>query len=387
VRSACGGSRGAVSTRSRSRCGNHRALKAILAMYASDDLFHDDVHYNDGLAQGRSVRAGDRSTRMACLRHRTIARTPPFSRTASTTEPWLLTYLRHPVDDDWWRSHSLRFHYAQLQIPSFLIGGLLDGYRDPVLRMLDSVRAPIKAEMGPWKHDYPDEAVPGPDIEWRAQAARWWDYWLKGAKNGIMDEPRLTLFVRAGQAPDAIQQTTAGAWRFEDWPITRTRWRTWYPGADHRLVDQTAGAAGEDELRYIAGTGTAVPVWWNDPTGNMARDDGTSLVYDGPVVAEPVEIVGLPRVHLHVSASAPIADWTVRLEDVGPDGEVALVTGGQVSGAQRASRLAPTRSRPARRRLRGHAALHDLDVPARASHPDRRRERAISPWRGPRPTP
>jgi uncharacterized protein len=317
------------------------ALKAILAMYASDDLYHDDVHYNDGLLKVDQYALQ--------IDHENGLPAPPDYRTDSAyfanrfdTEPWLLAYLRHPVDDDWWRSHSLRFHFGDLQTPSFLIGGLLDGYRDPVIRMLDSVKAPIKAEIGPWKHDYPDDAVPGPDIEWRAQAVRWWDYWLKGVKNGEMDEPRLTLFVRAGQPPDATQQTTAGAWRFEAWPIARTRWRTWYPDADHRLADQVSGAAGEDHLRYIAGTGTAVPVWWNDPTGNMAADDGTSLVYDGAELSEPLEIVGLPRVHLRVSATAPIADWTVRLEDVNPDGEVALVTGGQVSGAQRASRLSPT---------------------------------------------
>jgi putative CocE/NonD family hydrolase len=317
------------------------ALKAILAMYASDDLYHDDVHYNDGL-----LKVDQYALQMD---HENALPAPPDYRTDSAffanrfdTEPWLLVYLRHPVDDDWWRSHSLRFHFGELQIPAFLIGGLLDGYRDPVIRMLDSVRAPIKAEIGPWKHDYPDDAVPGPDIEWRAQAVRWWDYWLKNAKNGVMDEPRLTLFVRAGQAPDATQQTTAGTWRSEDWPIARTRWRTWYPDGNHRLADQVAGPAGEDLLRYIAGSGTAVPVWWNDPTGNMAADDGTSLVYDGAVLAEPIEVVGLPRVHLQVSATAPIADWTVRLEDVNPDGEVALVTGGQVSGAQRASRLSPS---------------------------------------------
>ncbi len=317
------------------------ALKAILAMYASDDLFHDDVHYNDGLLKVDQYALQ--------IDHENGLPAPPEYRTDSAyfanrfdTEPWLLTYLRHPVDDDWWRSHSLRFHYDQLQTPSFLIGGLLDGYRDPVLRMLDSVRAPVKAEIGPWKHDYPDDAVPGPVIEWRTQAVQWWDYWLKGVKNGVMDGPRLTVFVRAGQPPDATQRTTAGTWRSESWPIERTHWQTWYPGPDHRLVDQPAGTAGEDQLRYIAGAGTAVPVWWNDPTGNMAADDGMSLVYDGEVATEPIEIVGMPRVHLRVTSSAPIADWTVRLEDVNPDGTVALVTGGQVSGAQRASRLAPT---------------------------------------------
>lgn len=313
-------------------------LKAILAMYASDDLFHDDIHYIDGVLHVDQYALQ--------IDHENGLPAPPDYRTDSTyfanrfdTYPWLLTYLKHSTDDDWWRSHSLRFHYAALEVPSFLIGGLLDGYRDPVLRMLDSVHAPVKAEIGPWKHDYPDDAVPGPDVEWRAQAVRWWDHWLKAKKNGIMEEPRLTVFVRGGHAPDATQTTTPGAWRFEDWPIARTQWRPWYPSADHRLADRPATPAVDDRLRYVAGVGTATPVWWGEATGNMAGDDGGSLVYDSPVLSAPVEIVGLPRVRLRVAADAPVADWTVRLEDVGPDGGVSLVTGTLVSGVQRMSRL------------------------------------------------
>jgi uncharacterized protein len=318
------------------------ALKAILAMYASDDLFHDDIHYIDGVLHIDQYALQ--------IDHENGLPAPPEYRTDSAyfanrfdTRPWLLTYLEHPVDDDWWRQKSLRFHFDQLRVPSLLIGGLLDGYRDPVIRMLDSVHAPVKAEIGPWKHDYPDNGVPGPDVEWREQAVRWWDHWLKDRKNGVMDEPRLTVFVRVGQAPDATQTTTAGTWRFEDWPITRVQRRTWYPSADHRLQDRPGTPGVDDRLRYIAGTGTAAPVWWNDPTGTMAGDDGRSLVYDGPVLTQPLEIVGLPAVRLRVAADAPVADWTVRLEDVG---DVALVTGVLISGAQRTSRLSPTRLTP-----------------------------------------
>jgi len=42
-----------------------------------------------------------------------------------------------------------------------------------------------------------------------------------------------------------------------------------------------------------------------------------------------------------VTASAPLANWTVRLEDVAPTGEVSLVTGAIVNGTQIRSRLDP----------------------------------------------
>src|SRR4030081_2759419 len=102
---------------------------------------------------------------------------------------------------------------------------MLDGYRDSIPRMLQQVNTPRKAEIGPWNHTFPDDAVPGPAIEWREQAVQWWNHWLRGDENGIMDGPRLTVFVRDSSAPDVNRTTTPGEWRDEDWPIARAQWR------------------------------------------------------------------------------------------------------------------------------------------------------------------
>ena len=350
-------------------------LKAILAVDATDDLYHDDIHYIDGVLHVDEFALQ--------IDHENALPAPPAYRIDSAyvrdrfeAEPWLFTYLEHSTDGAWWRDKSLRFHYDRIQVPCFLIGGLLDGYRDAVPRMLDSVRAPVKAEIGPWYHAFPDDAVPGPEIEWREQAVRWWDHWLRGAANGIMDEPRLTIFVRDSASPDAGRTVTPGRWRYEDWPIARTGWRRWYVSVGHRLADSPAGIVGRDlgrsddgrsdsrrsdsgksdsgrrdlgrwdSLRYVSGVGTAVPVWWGDATGTMGGDDGRSLTYDSPVLDDSIEIIGFPRVRLRTAVNAAVADWTVRLEDVGPDGQVALVTGALISGAQRDSRLAPTALTP-----------------------------------------
>jgi predicted acyl esterase len=308
------------------------ALKAIIASMATDDLFHDDVRYIDGVLHIDQYALE--------IDHENGLPAPPdyridaaYLRDRFGAEPWIFTYLRHSADSDWWRRHSLRFHYDAMQIPSLLVGGQLDGYRDAIPRMLDSVRAPVKALIGPWKHDDPGAANPGPSIAWRELAIRWWDHWLKGRDNGVMNEPRLTLFVRDPHVPDASLSMTPGQWRFEDWPIARTRWRTWYPSADHRLSDGPASLAGMDSLRYRPGVGTATPVWWGDATGDMGGDDAGSLVYDSPVLRDTMEMIGFPRVRLRVTVPVPVADWTVRLEDVWPDGEVGLVTGALVPGA------------------------------------------------------
>jgi predicted acyl esterase len=317
------------------------ALKAIIALMATDDLYHDDIHYIDGVLHIDEFALQ--------IDHENALPAPPAYPTDSAyfrdrfeAEPWIFTYLKHSRDGEWWRRKSLRFDYGAITIPAFLIGGQLDGYRDALPRMLDSLHAPVKALLGPWNHSFPDDAEPGPEYEWREVAVRWWNQWLRNQETGIMAEPRLTLFVRDGHPPDAALKTTPGEYRFEDWPITRTRLRRWYPSGDRRLSSQLPVAApSEAALTYVPGSGTATPVWWNDPTGSMARDDGESLIFDSPVLDSTIEIIGFPRVALRASAPVTRANWTVRLEDVGPGGQVSLVTGALIQGAQRDSRLEP----------------------------------------------
>jgi predicted acyl esterase/amino acid transporter len=318
------------------------ALKAIIAVDATDDLYHDDVHQIDGVLHIDQYALQ--------IDHENGLPAPPayaidsaYVHNRFEAPPWILTYLHHTVDGPWWRWNSLRFQYDKLTIPCFLIGGLLDGYRDAIPRMLDSVHAPIKAIIGPWNHTFPDDAVPGPAIEWRDLAVKWWKHWLEGETNDIMDGPRLTVFVRDAVPPDVSLAINPGQWRSEDWPIDRTQWQTWYPDPRHELNQQFAAedASWIDELAYTAGVGTAVPVWWNDATGDQAADDGQSLIYDSQMLRDPIEIIGFPRVRLWTSAGVPVADWTVRLEDVFPDGRVALVTGALQSGGQMSSRLDP----------------------------------------------
>ena len=47
---------------------------------------------------------------------------------------------------------------------------------------------------------------------------RWFDHWLKGEENGIMDEPPVRIFVMGDNA-----------WRDEgEWPLARTRYTPYY---------------------------------------------------------------------------------------------------------------------------------------------------------------
>jgi uncharacterized protein len=308
------------------------ALKAILAADASDDLFHDDVRYLDGILHLDEYA-------LDIDHHNGLPRPPEYRVDARyledrfEAEPWLFTYLAHQRDGAFWRKNALRHHSGALKVPAFLIGGLLDGYRDSVPRMLAAATAPVKAILGPWNHAWPDDVAFGPAFEWRTEAVRWWNHWLKGEDTGLLREPRLKVFVRDPHAPSTELTELPGAWRDTDYPVPGATAKKLYPAAGHALA-ALPGAPAEDRLRYKPSAGAELGYWWGELTPDQRPFDRESLTYDTEPLAEPLVVLGMPRVTLDASAPVPLAHWVARLEDVHPDGAVSLVTGGAQNGAE-----------------------------------------------------
>ena len=80
----------------------------------------------------------------------------------------------------------------------FLIGGFSDLFKDAVFTMVQHLKCPVRALIGPWSHSWPTDSSPGPRIDHLKECLRWFDYQLKGLPTGIMDEPVLRLFLRDG---------------------------------------------------------------------------------------------------------------------------------------------------------------------------------------------
>ncbi len=325
------------------------ALAAIVPVDATEDLYQDDVHYIDGILH---VDSWEMSQDLDNARPGApdYVIDEAYFENRFDTEPWMLTYKAEQRDGPFWDRASARDRYADLRVPAYHVGGWYDGYRDSLPRMLANVDgAPQKALIGPWTHAFPHEPWPHPGIEWRREAVRWFDYWLKGIDNGILDEPRLAVYVREWHPPDAALDTVPGYWRWEDgWPLERGEERVLYaqPG---RALAPGVPAAAIHRLRYHAAQGVEAggPVmWWGDVAHDQRPTDAYSLVYDSAPLAADTEILGLPRVAMRVSADAPQANWFVRLNDVAPDGRVTLVTGAGFNGTHRHSARAPAAIEP-----------------------------------------
>ncbi|MGA9813602.1 MAG: CocE/NonD family hydrolase [Terriglobales bacterium] len=318
-------------------------LKAIIAVDATAELFHDDVHYMDGMAHidefelNMDMAPGMTGAPDYTLDEKVLG--PRFD-----APPWSLLYLKHQHDGPFWRSPVRP--YGEIKIPCFIIGGLLDGYRDSITDMLQQTKAPLKAIVGPWNHTFPHDAVPGPEIEWRAEAVRWWDYWLKGRDTGVLNDPRLIIYMQHWHPPDPNLQNVPGEWRREDsWPPRDVRDTVFFPQPNYTLAT-TAPEADVHQLKYVPSIGVEAGFWWGELLSDPRPVDAFSLVYDSAPLKEDIAILGRPRALLKASATAPLADWFARLSDVAPDGTVTQITGAGINGAQRKSMSEPLALEP-----------------------------------------
>jgi predicted acyl esterase len=309
-------------------------LKAIIAVAATAELFHDDVHYIDSMAHvdefelNMDMAPGITGAPNYTLDEQVLG--PRFD-----APPWSLLYLKHQHDGPFWRSPVRP--YSEIKIPCFLIGGMLDGYRDSIPDMLEQTQAPLKAIIGPWNHTFPHDAVPGPQIEWRDQAVRWWDYWLKGKDTGVLQDPKLIVYMQHWHPPDPKLENVPGEWRREDgWPPRDVKPATLFLQPNHALADSPSP---EDihQLKYIPSVGVEAGFWWGELLSDPRPVDAFSLVYDSAPLSEEIAILGDPHSLLQASSTAPLADWFARLSDVAPDGTVTQITGAGLNGAQRDS--------------------------------------------------
>jgi predicted acyl esterase len=204
------------------------------------------------------------------------------------------------------------------------------------------MRAPAKALIGPWGHTYPYTAAQG--LEWAHEEVRWWRQWLVGESTGIMDQPRLRLFM-----PEAVAS--------EGGPVPG-RWigeRAWPPPASARMLFLNAGAL-EPQAKASAPlvhrdrgvVGTTKPEWLDRLPIEQSHDDGLSATFDTAPLDEAMEIAGEAELTLHVAADRPVARVFVRLCDVRDDGKSWLVTWAALNLTRRESMSEPSPLEPGR---------------------------------------
>jgi len=318
------------------------ALKAIVAIYSSDDRWNDDVHW-----RGNALRLVDlvdycHYMTPMCVLPPVPAQWPSdrlgdwraeWRRRWETNEPWLLTWLRENRDGPYWRAGSLKHvGYDRIQCPTMIVAGWADGYRNNTFRTvagLGEAGTPWRLLAGPWAHADPATAIPGPRIDLDHEMVAWWDRWLRGsATSGWTD--RADIFVRTSTVPEPDLELHEGFWVSGPWPVSR-------PDSQTLEVDGERSLVVEPDVGTAAWIDCAGHLPWG-LSGDQREDDARSLTWEWD--AQPL-IVGQPVVTLEVSADAPYASLSVKLCDVFPDGTSALITRGtlDLAGADRTVQL------------------------------------------------
>ncbi len=323
---------------------NPPELKAVIAAHASDDLFHDDVHFIDGAFHVDEYE-------LSIENDLTLPRSPGYQldeeyfRDRFDIEPWFLRYKREQKDGPFWQAESLRGQYQRLKTPVLLIGGLLDGYRDTIARLLDFSSGPVKAMLGPWNHSWPNDANPCPCFEWRDEALKWWDFYLKD-KGAPPRDRQFHVFQRAGDAPNVELQQYQGSWHALQWNERVKSSKDFYLSSRGRLLPGLEPRTGVVGVPYVASNGHASGFWWGERTPDMIDDDTSKVTFDSELLTEKIELMGVAEINWAARTSAPWATWSVQLEDVFPDGRVAAVTGAVKNSSQDRSRTQPRGAAP-----------------------------------------
>jgi uncharacterized protein len=319
-------------------CERPPALKAVCAIYASDDRWTDDVHWRGGAL--RLVDLVD-----YCHYMTPMTMLPPvpavwgdgwddeWRRRLDTAEPWVLTWLRENRDGDYWRHGSVRSTaagdgYDRIGCPVMLVAGWADGYRNNTFRTVTALAAagvPHRLLAGPWAHADPATAIPGPRIDLEAEMVAWWDRWLRG-RSPAPHEDHVDLFVRTSTRPAPDLDRHEGYWVRDVWPSPSSSW-----------LSVPVPGPREYDVRPDVGTAAWIDCAGHLPWGlsdDQREDDALSMTWD--LDADGLVLVGRPRLRLRVRASAPAASLSVKLCDLFPDGTSALVTRGSLDLAFRA---------------------------------------------------
>ncbi len=264
-------------------------------------------------------------------------------------------FLAHPRYDDFWRALDASTRSDKIKTPGLFVGGWYDVFAQGTIdafmwRQYDGgpgARGKQKLVMGPWVHGrsrkigeliLPDHAVVVPS---EGDVARWLDYWLQGAANGIMDSPAVVYYVMgAFGEPDA----PGHQWRCSNvWPV-RCEPTPLYLHDEGSL--STTRPAPEGRLRAYA----------YDPVNPVPTRGGCNLVLDrGPFdqrpvesrpdvllytsepLAQPLEVTGRIKAHLWASSTCRDTDFAVKLTDVYPDGRSILIQDGIIRARYRDS--------------------------------------------------
>lgn len=233
-------------------------------------------------------------------------------------------------------------------VPVYLTNGWFDPLARENIFLYSNLKVPKRLIVRPTDHGQED--APGHDVDYAAEAHRWFDYWLKGIDNGIMTEPPIHYYLMGENKSHDWQ--TAGVW----------------PASNQKAISYYF-AGGQPDLFESVNNGTLVPLppsaeeegdaytvdyrtttgkkarWtainWAHDYPNLRLNDAKALTYTTPPLEVEARVVGHPILRLWFTSDATDLDFFVYLEEVDRHGNSVYVTEGNLRASHRALAQAP----------------------------------------------
>jgi hypothetical protein len=236
----------------------------------------------------------------------------------------------------------------QAGVPVYLANGWYDLFTRDVFFLYRNLTVPRRLVVRPLDHsEISDDQF---DLDFGAETHRWFDYWLKGIDNGIMDEPPIQVYLLGADKDEAWQTT-------DEWPPAGVEPTRFYldagrtgsvasvndgflhaepPGSDtaHDAYTADYTTTSGEHSRWNA-------INWSRDYPDMRANDEKALTYTTPPLETDVRVMGHPVVHLWLATGAPELDLFVYLEEVDSRGRATYITEGSLRASHRAQGEAP----------------------------------------------
>jgi putative CocE/NonD family hydrolase len=303
--------------------------------------------------------------------------------------PYWRSWVEHPTDGSFWEKADFLGRLKDVDIPVFHQSGWFDGdgigTKLNYLKMKSFGHKNQKLIVGPWGHtdtahrsygdrDFGREAV----IDLQREYLRWFDYWLKGVKNGIMEEPLVRLFAMG-----------SNRWlKGNTYPLEATEFRNLYLASGGKANsgkgdgilawDTAASKADSDAYVYDPADPTPDPEFYPTKSKEELKKQVISeeaerkkqkayhgevddkrqdiLVYRTEPLEKPLTICGPLSAVIYASSSARDTDWFVSLSEETKEGEIFALARGKIRARYRNSLTKPEMLEP------GEIVKYELDL-------------------------
>lgn len=246
-------------------------------------------------------------------------------------------------DGAFWEARSPLERAAQINVPTFVVGGLHDLFQrsEPISYEAIKGQVPAKLLIGPWTHieaatgaGLPVDGVPSLS----QITLRWFDQYVKGLDAGADKLPNVTQWVSGLE-----HYATAS-----DWPHPQARAQRLYLRGDQSL-STTAPAADEasnkavqlpieglcsiSTSQWTAGLVGLIPL---PCFNNSNAAENWAVKYQTEPMAEDYYLNGPIQADVWMSTTAPDAGVSVRVDDVDEQGVARSLTNGLQTASLRA---------------------------------------------------